>query len=282
MLSHWKDIAVFLDASSRGEKVGKSAALLAKQHKAHLIGVYGIVRPPSPHRADAYVRGGAIREIIEEQRHSDEQQVLTAGRWFGEFLREYEISSEFRVVWSDGPNGDSALRALHCDLIVAAHPKPQHLPPSWSAEQLLHITGIPVLLLPDAWEGDRVGRYIVIAWNRSREARRAVNDAMPFISAADEVTILIVDGDRNPDRFGEEPGANLLQHLIRHEAKVRVAQVSSEGAPVAEVISAEAARHAADLLVIGAYSHSRSAEAIFGGVTRSLLSDTSIPMFISR
>lgn len=281
MLSNWRDIAVFLDASSRGETIGRDAARLAQQHNAHLIGIYGmkpLVSPP----ASSYARGGAIREVIEEQRRSEERQALTAGRWFSEFLQEYAIGSEFRIVWSDGPDGDSALRALHCDLIVATHPKLEHLPAGWSAEQLLRITGIPVLLIPTAWRGDRVGRHVLIAWNRSREARRAVNDAMPFIAAADDVTILIVDGDRNPDRFGESPGSNLLGHLSRHEAKVQIAHVSSEGAPVAEVIVAEAIRRGADLLIVGASSRSRPAEALFGGVTRSLLSDSRSPMFISR
>lgn len=282
MLSHWRDIAVFLDASARGEKVGRDAALLAQQQNAHLIGVYGIKRPAISHQADGYVRGGAIRELIAEQRRSAEQQALTAGRWFGEFLDEYKISSEFRVVWNDGQFGDLALRSLHCDLIVATHPQPEHLPSSWSAEQLLRVTGIPVLLIPTAWQGDRIGRHVIIAWNRSREARRAVNDAMPFLGSADEVTILVVDGDHDRDRFGEDPGRNLLQHLSRHEAKVQLSQIRSEGASIAEAISAEAVRRGADLLVIGAYSRPRATEALFGGVTRSLLSGARIPMFISR
>lgn len=281
MLSNWRDIAVFLDASPQGEKVRRDAALLAQQHKAHLIGVYGIKPLPS-HPADGYARGGAIREVIEEQLRAEEQQALVAGGWFGTFLQEYGVSSEFRVVWSDGPSSDSALRALHCDLVVAAHPKPEHLPRRWSAEHLLLVTGIPVLLIPTGWSGSAIGRHVVVAWNRSREARRAVNDAMPFIGTADDVTILVVDGDLDPDHFGENPGSNLLCHLSRHEARVHVAQVSSQGAPIAQVISAETHRRGADLLVVGAYSHSRSTEALFGGVTRSLLSDIRIPMFISR
>jgi len=281
LLSNWRNIAVFLDASPRGEKVGREAAVLAQHHNAHLIGVCGIKLLAS-HPSNSNVRGGAIREAIEAQRRSEEQQALIAERWFIEFLQEYKISSEFRFVRSHDPNADSALRTLHCDLIVAAHPIPEHLPPHWSAEQLLLLTGIPVLLIPTDWAGSKIGRHVVIAWNRSREARRAANDAMPFISAADDVTILIVDDDRDFERFGDSPGNNLLHHLSRHEAKVQIARVSSEGASIAGIIATEADKRGADLLVVGAYSHSRSAETLFGGVTRSLLSDIRIPMFISR
>src|SRR3546814_7155041 len=76
------------------------------------------------------------------------------------------------------------LRALHCDLIVAAHPKPADLPSGWSAERLLLATGIPVLMIPAGWGGETIGENVMIAWNRSREARRAVNDAIPFINSA--------------------------------------------------------------------------------------------------
>src|SRR3546814_18540760 len=97
------------------------------------------------------------------------------------------------------------LRALHCDLIVAAHPKPADLPSGWSAERLLLATGIPVLMIPAGWGGETIGENVMIAWNRSREARRAVNDAIPFINSASNVTNLTIDSGRKPERFGEEP-----------------------------------------------------------------------------
>ncbi|WP_366071752.1 universal stress protein [Nitrobacter sp.] len=122
----------------------------------------------------------------------------------------------------------------------------------------------------------------MIAWNRSRESRRAVNDAMPFISTAGRVTILVVDGDGNPDYFGESPGANLFDHLSRHGAKVDIARVSSDGAPIAEAISKQAIEHNADLLVLGAYSRPRITEILLGGTTRSLLANAPLPLLISR
>ncbi|AJA11179.1 universal stress protein family [Sphingopyxis fribergensis] len=220
--------------------------------------------------------------VVRQQREADEQKVLAASRHFAELTQEYEISSEFRIVWRDSALDDGVLRALHCDLIVAAHPKPMDLPSSWSAERLLLVTGIPVLLIPDGWTGATIGDAPLIAWNRSREARRAVNDALPFINMAAKVTILTIDSDRNPGHYGDDPGTNLAEHLTRHGATVEVAKLSSDGSAIADVILNQAAAQNADLLIIGAYSHPRTTEILFGGITRSLLSAAHLPLLLSR
>src|SRR3546814_12167860 len=108
-------------------------------------------------------------EVMARQRHVDEEKVLAAARHFGDLVREHQIGSEFRIVWRNALGDDGILRALHCDLIVAAHPKPADLPAGWSAERLLLTTGIPVLLVPNGWQGETIGENVLIAWNRSRE-----------------------------------------------------------------------------------------------------------------
>lgn len=282
MVPVWKDIAVFLDATSEGVRIGRQAAALARQHGAHLVGIYGLTHTDI-HPAESYARGAtALRGVLSRMRAVDDANVQAAARAFATLSDEFGVSSEFRIVWRNEQADDGGLRALHCDLIVAAHPKPGDLPDSWSAERLLLATGTPVLLMPKAWTAETVGDTVLIAWNRSREARRAVNDAMPFITSAGKVMILTVDSDRDRDRFGSEPGVHLVEHLARHDARAEIIDASSHGASVAGTILAQAIRQAADLLVIGAYSHPRTAELLFGGVTRSLLEDTHLPMLISR
>lgn len=120
-----------------------------------------------------------------------------------------------------------------------------------------------------------------IAWNASREARRALTDALPLLKAAQSVSVVVVDPQDNPSH-GEEPGADIAQHLCRHGVNARVEQLKSNGLAVADVIrnAAMAANH--DLIVLGAYSHSRSRELFFGGVTRSLLKDILVPTLIAH
>jgi len=283
VLSNWRDVAVFLDASPEGEKVGLTAARLAQRHQAHLVGVYGIPRRDADGPHDGFARGeAAIRGVLDRQRTTNEEKVLTAGRRFAELALAHGVSSEFRVAWQDAGGDETVLRGLHCDLIVSGHPRLQDLPAEWSAERLLLTTGTPVLRTPTAWDGDRVGDVVLIAWNRSREARRAVNDAMPFIRSAQRVIILIVDGDRQNERFGEDPGSNLREHLARHDVAAELIQTSSDGKAVADVILNQADVVGADLLVMGAYSRPRTAEILFGGTTRTLLSQARIPMLIAR
>ncbi len=281
MLSSWRDIALFLDATPEGERIGRHAAALAQRHNAHLIGVYSVGHTRVD-TAASYARGAAVAAVNRQQIEADEQKALATARHFGDLTREYHIGSEMRIVWRDSALDEGFLRTLHADLIVASHPKPADLPAGWSAERLLLSTGIPVLLVPDGWNGETIGANVLIAWNRSREARRAVADAMPFIDNAANVTILTIDSDPDPEDEGGDPGSNLLQRLARQGVKATVAEVASEGRPVAEAILDEAAARTADLLVMGAYSHPRVAEILFGGVTRSLMAQTHLPLLMSR
>ncbi len=164
--------------------------------------------------------------------------------------------------------------------MIVGGPRPGGLPSDWSAEALLLATGVPFLLLPEPWTGS-AAEHVVVAWNASREARRAIADALPFLVGALSVTILVVDPQKNP-RHGEEPGADVAHYLTRHGAKVVVEQVQSHGEPIAKVILAYAERHNTDLIVVGAYSHARTTEMIFGGVTRSLLRDAAVPLLIAH
>src|SRR3546814_12329617 len=104
-------------------------------------------------------------------------------------------------------------------------------------------------MIPAGWGGETIGANVLIAWNRSREARRAVNDAIPFINSASNVTILTIHSGRNPARLGAEPGANLLEHLSRYGTRVAIANIKPERLSAADVILNKAtARHPHQLL----------------------------------
>lgn len=280
MNSVWKDIAVFLDGTPAGEKIGRQAAALAQGHRAHLIGVYGVSHPEPISPVESFARGGeAVGKVLERLRKADEERTITAGLGFADLVRTYGVSSEFRVVWRERENDDAALKNLHSDLIVAARPVPADLPASWSGQHLLLVSGTPVLLVPETWRDAAIGRHVVVAWNGSREARRAVNDAMPFLTSANRVTALIVDDGRISD---ELPGADLLRHLERHEVEADLRVEAADGGSVARTIQLVCAELQADLLVIGAYSRPRTAEILFGGVTRILLAEADMPLLMSR
>jgi len=203
-------------------------------------------------------------------------------RHFEAISAKHDLSTEFRVIRRGGPDEDITLSSLHSDLVVIGQRELQELRGYASPERLLLSSGAPILVIPSGWKSESIGNKILVGWNASRQARRAVADALPFLVAASSVTLLVVDSEERAGRHGEEPGADIALYLARHGARVDVEQVLSKGIPVADIILSHAADHGMDLIVIGAYSHARFVEVVFGGVTRTLLGQTPIPILLSR
>ena len=278
-----KNIGVFVDATPDGEKRIDYAATLAHQCGAHLAGIHVVSAVRPEHRADYYVIGEkAIRASLAWQKASDEAATTDVRRQFEAISAKRNLNAEFRVIRRGGSDEDLVLSSLHSDLVVIGQCELQEMPGYLAPERLLLASGAPILVVPSGWKSEPIGKNILVGWNASREARRAVADALPFLVEAASVTLLVVDSDKRARRHGEEPGADIALYLARHGAQVEVAQVSSRGSPVADIILSYAADHGADLIVIGAYSHARSIEMVFGGVTRTLLKQAPIPVLMSR
>ena len=105
---------------------------------------------------------------------------------------------------------------------------------------------------------------------------------MPMLIKAEEVTLLIIDAERNAELHGDEPGADMAAYLARHHVRVDLQRVTSAGVPIAEVIVAHAQDAQCDMVVFGAYSRPKLSEALFGGVTRTLLAEVPVPLFVSQ
>jgi nucleotide-binding universal stress UspA family protein len=270
-----KDIAVFVDPSPDGDNWLRLAASMAKTHKARLTGI--CVVGPSRLR-HGYVRGHcAIQSMIESWFVSEQRCAVQSGRRFTKVVAQYKIQTNFRVVCGDSdPDDRIVLNSLLADMVVIGQKAPHGLPDGWRPEHLLSACGVPLLVVPTGWRDKTVAGHIIIAWNASKEARRAIADAMPLLATARSVTVFVVDP------MDDQPCIDVALHLARHGIRARIEHASSSGAPVAEVILSEASRHDADLVVIGAYSHARSMRIIFGGVTQAILKQATIPVLMSR
>jgi nucleotide-binding universal stress UspA family protein len=278
-----KNIEVFVDATPEGEQRIDYAATLAHQCGAHLAGIHVVSAVRPEYRSDYYVIGEkAIRALLVERKAADEAVTSNVRRRFEAISANRDLSAEFRVIRRGGPDEDLTLSSLHSDLVVIGQRELQELKGYASPEKLLLSSGAPILVIPSGWKSGSIGNQILVGWNASREARRAVADALPFLVAASSVTLLVVDSQQRAGRHGEEPGADIALYLARHGAHVEVEQVLSQGARVADIILSYAAEHGVDLIVIGAYSHARPVEMMFGGVTRSLLKEAPVPVLMSR
>ncbi len=276
-----QDLAVFFDSSEEGLHILEIASRLAAEQNAHLIGI-----TTADHSGDlpasTFARGQAIQEVFQRQQSTLALRLLHAGQSLSKAAARHGIATEFRIIPDANSGSEVILHALHCDLLVVGHPNAPGAPLTWSPTQVLQRTGVPLLIVPANWQVNVIGQRITVAWNASRQARRALADAIPLLVSAKEVQLLLVDPQQHAERHGEEPGADMASYLARHGVKVDLLRVSSRGGTVADAIAAQAISNQSDLIVFGAWSRPRLSEAMVGGVTRTLLAGVPLPLFISH
>ena len=280
-----KTITVFIDPSASGERRTAQAAALARRWGAHLVGAYVKFKGVTPHRSLAYARSGkAIAGVIaHEQRVADACECASTevGDHFRALCARFNVSGEFLPIHQDKTEEAAIINSLHSDLLIVGHPEPNGLPDDLSAEKILVASGTPLLMIPNAWKGETIGSRILISWNASPEARRAVSDAMCFLVAAERVTALVVDPAEHK-WLGSGTSCDISLQLERHGVHAVVEKAASRGRPKAEVILDRAMRDGCDLIVAGAQNPAHLREILFGSVTRTLLAKMPAPVLISR
>lgn len=176
-----------------------------------------------------------------------------------------------------------AARARYSDLVVLPLPygKNRGVEDEAVTEAALFEGMAPVLVIPPAGLRNPEPKRIIVAWNQSREALVAARRAMPFLKRAESVQIVVVDPPTHgPER--SDPGGLLCQYLVRHGVRAEVMVLARTLPTVSEVLARHARDTDADLLVMGAYGHSRFREAILGGATRDMLERSELPVFLAH
>jgi nucleotide-binding universal stress UspA family protein len=172
-------------------------------------------------------------------------------------------------------------QARYVDLTVLgqADPEPSSLR-SVSPEEVVLFSGRPTLIVPAVGRFEHVGRHALIAWNASREAACVVGDAMPLLVHAQAVTVLSINSAGRND--GKQQAIDLAHHLARHGIEAEATATDAEHIAVGEVLLARASDCGADLIVMGAYGHSRSRQLLLGGATRHVLKHTTVPVLMGH
>ncbi len=279
----YKDLLVVLDAAADTQGRIELAAAIAEQFAAHLAAIYPIPSPELP-RSAGYADLAALEPIYREWRERALQEAERVREGFEREADRRGLKSEWRSV-EDGWEADPAVHARYADLTILGQRDPDSneaalirpLP-----ERVTLASGRPNLAVPYAGRFARVGATVLIAWNASREAARAVADAMPILRNAQSVTVLTIDAQPSPAGHGEVPGADIALHLARHGVTAQIERTISGEVPIGEVLLSRAADLGADLLVMGAYGHSRVRELLLGGATRSILASMTIPVLMSH
>ena len=238
----------------------------------------------------SYVGSGAVLlQVALERAEAEAREVETAAKAAAAAQPQaLRWSSEAAVAQVGGLADLVAIRARFADLVVMPRPYGKDRGPEGEAivEAALFEGQAPVLILPEpirtqAETGRRMGRRIVVAWNQSREAMTAVRRALPFLKRADLVSITVID----PPAHGAErsdPGGLLCQTLVRHGVKAEVSVLARTMPRVSDVLARHVRDIDADMIVMGAYGHSRFREAILGGATRNMLEQAEVPVLMAH
>jgi nucleotide-binding universal stress UspA family protein len=277
----YKTILLHLDDAAGADKRIDAAIGLAQAHDAHLVGLC----TPTPIYLPWSPEAGNREEFLALRRAEDEI-------WGKKVLANFEAAAakaglskrESRYAVGD-PREVLDLHARYADLIVVGQADPNADGARDAAsrvEETILSCGRPVLLIPYIGLLAPVGRRVIIAWDASREATRAVSDALPMLARADKVMVVTVDAEPSPYGHGQLPGADLALFLSRHGLDVEALHVGSSGVRVGETLLNQASDRNADLMVMGCYGHSRMRELILGGATRTMLQSMPIPVLMSH
>ncbi|WP_438390221.1 universal stress protein [Caballeronia sp. DA-9] len=280
----YTSILVQLDTSSRSPARLSFALRLARQYGAHLTGALSCFTPDP---RTFYVMAG-YSEYYEDHRTLRQERHNALEQAFHAELGNAGVTGSW--VESTGDPTSDVVRLARCvDLVIAGQEDPND-PESFIAdhfpETLVMEAGRPVLFYPYAGEFDTFGANALVAWNGSREAVRAVHDALPLLKRATRTTVVTVDEPRDTTRGNRIPGADIALVLARHNVKADVVQLDridrAENTPAGRLLLSQASQLGADLIVMGAYGHSRWQELVMGGATRSMFQSMTVPVLMSH
>jgi nucleotide-binding universal stress UspA family protein len=283
-----KDLLVYLDETAGSLVRLRLAADLARRHRSRLTALY--VREWTPaqlaQRQTAELAGRSMEDVQHLEKSIEASIDVSEGRLRNELQRlagEHGLELEWRSVAGD-PIDVLPQHARHADLSILDVNTPAASTAAGYrfSEEMLFVAGRPVLFVPAATTLRTLGRHVAIAWNSSRPAARSLHDALPLIEEADETTVLTVNAADFIGRHGALPLRELIAHLGRHGATARSIEV--DGVPAGHIgdeLQTRARALGADLLVAGAYGHSRLREILMGGVTRDLLTRMTLPVMMS-
>ncbi len=277
----YKSLLTVLTETEKAQSALAQIAALADAQDAHAEALcLGVDRTQT-----GYYYAGANALILQEtltRANAEADSLLAyAKEYLGKTGTRWSAESGVTQITDIGRH--VAHRSRFSDLVVL--PKPYGEDCGAEAEPIVEAAMFeghaPVLVVPDDAEPFSAPRTVLVGWNESVEAMRAIRRALPFLQQADLARIVVIDPPRHgPDR--SDPGGMLSQMLSRHGVKCEIDVLSKTMTRVSDVLNRHAADTEADMLVMGAYGHSRFREAILGGATRNMLEQATVPVFMAH
>jgi nucleotide-binding universal stress UspA family protein len=278
----FRTIVTHIATDAAGRARIDAAARLAEAHGGRVVGLATVAQP-----TPILVEGSAAAAgIWAEQAAEYEAAARAAAAMFEETMRARGVAHEARIAggFEDNAGGALALNVRYADLAViggrdgvASRPLADAL-----IDGALFDSGRPALVLPAAGAGPSLGARPFLAWDGGPQAARAAREALPFLTRAETVRVCVARTYFGMARHGDEPGADVARWLAAHGCTVAVETIDPGGKAVAEALTAAAKAAGCDLMVMGAFGHSRLRESIFGGVTSDMVEAPPLPLLLAH
>lgn len=274
----YRDILVHLEDNMAGSSFIEAAVAFASWQNAHLAGLHVIDIPVMP----GFVETNIPRQVLEDHRKRFLDRAEKTESAFNHACEKAGLSYEWRCI--EGDTASTVVRAArYADLVLLAGGAGiDSADRTGVADRVVLEGGRPILVIPPVETGSAIGLRIVIAWNESKEAARAAHDALPFLRRADWVKIVSVSPRTAGEARGEIPAAEFQRHLSRHGIRAEAHAITGDSANPGKRLLAWAAGEQSNLLILGAYGHSRWTELVLGGVTAHVLRNTGIRVLMSH
>ncbi|MXN66222.1 universal stress protein [Stappia sp. GBMRC 2046] len=272
-----KDILTVVDLNGK-QAAPKLALDLASRTGAHVTGLSIAFEPVVP----GFIAAPMPADYIEIARDSALKAAAKAGEAFSDLARKNGVSSEVRT--AEMITGGTAEPVIsHCrftDLVVIGQDNPDEPEPMRETliEAVLFESGVPVLVVP--YIGSQLKmKNVLVAWDGSPTASRAVHAALPLLAMAEKVTVMMVETGKVSHG---QPGADIATYLARHNLDVTVDLVPRPQTGIADAILNYVSDQGVDMVAMGGYGHSRMREFLFGGATREILAAMTVPILMAH
>ena len=277
----YKTILVHLDRMDRAVNRVRIAINLAKEEDACLVGLSMVgVSTQAFYDARIYEKDPALAShlgFLEDR----------ARKYAEDFIEEVHVSGHFsyeaRVVDGEANHGVS-IQARYSDLVVIGRVNLEEeaplVQPDFPEFVVIH-AGRPVLIIPPGYQKETVGSKVLVAWNASAEARRAVTDAIPILRRAEVVEVAMFNADVEPEMRDQNSVSDFAVFLARHGVNVTIFE-PQQARHIGQALLDMAEKRGSDLLVLGGYGQTRFRQFLLGGVTRTILGETEVPVLMSH
>lgn len=273
------DILTILDLAG-DQPAAKYALEFGRTHDAHVTGLAVSFEPVVP----AFAAAPMPVDYLQAAHDQAVAAAEAAKKQFEELARLAGVKSESRLaeILTGGPLESVLVHCRPTDLVVIGQSNPDRPEPMRELliETVLFESGVPVLLVPYIGSTSFEPNNVLVGWDGSSTATRAIHAALPVLEKADKITILVIE--KTTSAPNGQPGAEVANYLARHNMNVTIEVVANPQTSVADTVLNHVSDNANDLIVMGGYGHSRMREFLFGGATREILEAMTIPVLMAH